>query len=67
MARIFTKEESRIASQEEQHAYEKQVGAFAMPAKTQTFGGIKMEDLPDKSDLEKPGNWEEIMVSNPNG
>ena len=55
MARIFTREESRVAPQESQQAFEKQVGAFAMPAKTQTFDGIKMEDLPDKSDLANQG------------
>ncbi|XP_041475058.1 phospholipase A-2-activating protein-like [Lytechinus variegatus] len=58
MARVFTREESRFAPAEAQQAFEKQVGAFAMPAKTQTFGGIKMEDLPDKSDLNKPGTKE---------
>lgn len=58
MARIFTRDESRVAPQESQQAFEKQVGAFAMPAKTQTFDGIKMEDLPDKSDLANQGTKE---------
>ncbi|XP_072173006.1 phospholipase A-2-activating protein-like [Diadema setosum] len=58
VARVFTRAESRVADPEAQTAFEKQVAAFSMPAKTQTFGGIKMEDLPDKSDLEKPGTKE---------
>ncbi|XP_033636971.1 phospholipase A-2-activating protein-like [Asterias rubens] len=55
VARVFSTNPNRIASAEVQDLYDKQVAAFAMPAKTQAFGGIKMEDLPGKEDLAKPG------------
>ncbi|XP_022087891.1 phospholipase A-2-activating protein-like [Acanthaster planci] len=55
VARVFSTNPDRIASAEAQDLYNRQVAAFSMPAKAQAFGGIKMEDLPGKEDLAKPG------------
>ncbi|XP_038048576.1 phospholipase A-2-activating protein-like [Patiria miniata] len=58
VARVFSTNPERIASAEAQDLYNQQVAAFSMPAKAQAFGGIKMEDLPGKEDLSKPGKKE---------
>lgn len=55
VARVFTTDPERIADPDTQAMFERQLSSFAMPAKTQAFGDIKMEDLPDSSDLRKPG------------
>ncbi|PIK49138.1 putative phospholipase A-2-activating protein [Apostichopus japonicus] len=56
VARVFTTDPERIADPDTQAMFERQLSSFAMPAKTQAFGDIKMEDLPDSSDLRKPGS-----------
>ena len=55
MARVFTTNPERVANAEALDLYNKQLASFTMPAKAQAFGGIKMEDLPSKKDLDKPG------------
>ena len=52
---MFTADPDRVASPEAIELYNAQIASFIMPAKTQAFGGIKMEDLPSKKDLDKPG------------
>ena len=55
MARVFSSSPDRVASSEALDLYNKQLASFTMPAKAQAFGGIKMEDLPGKKDLDQPG------------
>lgn len=56
VARVFTTDPERFADPDSQALFERQLSSFAMPAKTQAFGDVKMEDLPDSSDLKKPGS-----------
>lgn len=55
VARVFSSDPDRFADADTQALFERQLSSFSMPAKTQAFGDIKMEDLPDSSDLKKPG------------
>lgn len=56
VARVFSSDPDRFADADAQALFERQLSSFSMPAKTQAFGDIKMEDLPDSSDLKKPGS-----------
>ncbi|XP_033096894.1 phospholipase A-2-activating protein-like [Anneissia japonica] len=55
MARVFTRDPSRKASQDEVDLFNQQVASSAIPVQSSDLGGIKPEDLPGKEDLLNPG------------
>ncbi|XP_062850294.1 phospholipase A-2-activating protein [Trichomycterus rosablanca] len=55
MIRVFTESEERVASSQDQQAFEDELSKATIDPKTGDLGDIKMEDLPGKEHLNEPG------------
>ncbi|XP_051985714.1 phospholipase A-2-activating protein [Xyrauchen texanus] len=53
---VFTESEDRVASAQEQQAFEDELSKAIIDPKTGDLGDIKIEDLPGREHLDEPGN-----------
>ncbi|XP_014673380.1 PREDICTED: phospholipase A-2-activating protein-like [Priapulus caudatus] len=69
VARVFTTDPGRMASEEHQHLFQEEVASFKIAGNTGDLGEIKVQDLPDERALLVPGNrdGQTKMVKTPTG